>query len=330
MSIIDAHIHLNGNHPDLLALLEEFDLKLLNVCVAHLSQDWRGTEARPYEALAREHPSRYAWCASFDPPAFDRTDYAAWVIEGLERDFANGAVACKVWKNLGMETRDPSGRYVMVDDPLFQPIFEHLAGLGKPLLMHIGEPLACWQPLDEASPHYGYYRANPQWHMVGRSDIPSHAAQIAARDRVVENHPRLRVIGAHLGSLEYDVREVARRFERFPNFAVDTSARLPDLAFQDAAAVRALFQKFPDRILFGTDIGFGTDIVSHTPHDQMADGKRSSLLREIRQNYQRQRAFFGGHAPVKILGRQIPGLGLSAKILNQFFSTNAKAWYPGL
>ena len=324
MPIIDAHIHLNGNHPDSLVLLEELDLKLLNVCVAHLGQDWRGAEARPYKALAREHPSRYAWCASFDPPAFDRTDYAAWVIEGLEQDFANGAVACKVWKNLGMEIRDPKGRHVMVDNPLFAPIFEHLAGLGKPLLMHIGEPLACWQPLEPSNPHSNYYRSNPQWHMHGRTDIPSHAELIAARDRVLENHPRLRVIGAHLGSLEYDVREVARRFERFPNFAVDTSARLPDLAFQDAAAVRALFQKFPGRILFGTDI------VSRTPHDQMADGERSSLLGEIRQNYQRQRAFFSGRAPVEILGRQIPGLGLSADILNQFFSANAKAWYPGL
>lgn len=324
MPIIDAHVHCVGNHPDSLALFEELDLKLLNVCVAHLDQDWRGIEARPYEALAREHPSRYAWCASFDPPSFDRTDYAAWVIEGLERDFANGAIACKVWKNLGMEIRDSKGKHVMVDDPLFAPIFERLAGLGKPLLMHIGEPLACWQPLEPATPHSHYYRSNPQWHMHGRTDIPSHAELIAARDRVLENHPRLRVIGAHLGSLEYDVREVARRFERFPNFAVDTSARLPDLAFQDAAAVRALFQKFSGRILFGTDI------VSRTPHNQMADRERSSLLGEIRQNYQRQRAFFGGRDPVEILGRQIPGLGLSAKILDQFFSTNAKAWYPGL
>lgn len=324
MRIIDAHIHCVGDHPDSLALLEELDLKLLNVCVAHLNQDWRGTEAVPYEGLAREHPSRYAWCASFAPPAFDRTDYAAWVIEGLERDFANGAIACKAWKNLGMEIKDPSGKYLMVDDPLFQPIFEHLAALGKPLLMHIGEPLACWQPLDPRNPHYGYYSKNPRWHMHGRTDLPSHAQLIAARDRVLENHPRLRVIGAHLGSLEHDVREVARRFERFPNFAVDTSARLPDLAFQDAGLVRAFFEKYPDRILFGTDI------VCRKPHGQMTPAERGSFLEDMRHNYRRQLAYFGGRAPVEILGRKVPGLGLSAEILGKFFSANARAWYPGL
>lgn len=321
--MIDAHIHCIGNHPESMALLSEFDLKLLNVSAA-TGPDWRELMAVPYQRLAQEQPDRFAWCASFDPPAFDGPGYAARVIEGLDRDFANGAVACKVWKNLGMDIRDPSGKYVMVDDPLFQPIFEHLAGLGKPLLMHIGEPLACWQPLDPANPHYGYYSRNPKWHMHGRTDIPPHAAQVAARDRVVENHPRLRVIGAHLGSLEYDVREIARRMARYPNFAVDTSARLADLAFQEAELVRAFVREHPDRILFGTDI------VSRTPHDRMPPGERAELLEAMRHNYRRHLAYFGGRAPVEILGRKVPGLGLPDPLLERLFSANARAWYPGL
>jgi predicted TIM-barrel fold metal-dependent hydrolase len=112
--------------------------------------------------------------------------------------------------------------------------------------------------------------------------------------------------------------------ERCPNFAVDTSARLPDLAFQDAGVVRAFFRDHADRILFGTDI------VCLKPHNRMTTEERSSLLRQASQNYQRQRAFFAGTDPIEIGGRTIPGLGLPADILEQFFSANARTWYPGL
>jgi len=64
----------------------------------------------------------------------------------------------------------------MVDDPLFDPIWEFLAHEDRTLLMHIGEPLACWRPLVDDNPHYGYYSKNPQWHMYGKPEYPSHEA----------------------------------------------------------------------------------------------------------------------------------------------------------
>ncbi|MCG3149130.1 MAG: hypothetical protein PCFJNLEI_02589 [Verrucomicrobiae bacterium] len=324
MQIIDAHIHFIGNHPDSLALLEELDVKLLNVCAALGGADWRKLMWHDYRALAREQPARFAWCTAFDLPDFQEAGYADRVLRGLEQDFADGAVACKVWKNIGMELKDPAGNFVMIDHPVFAPIFEYLAERGKTLLMHIGEPLACWQPLDVQNPHYGYYSQNPQWHMYGRSDVPGHAAQVAARDRVLENHPRLRVVGAHLGSLEFDVREIGRRLDRYPNFAVDTSARLADLAFQDGDRVREFIGKYSDRVLFGTDI------VAYQPQAQMTAEDRGTLLRAARQNYHRQLAYFGGTAPVEILNRQIPGLGLPEQLMEKLFRTNAQAWYPGI
>jgi len=40
------------------------------------------------------------------------------------------------------------------------------------------------------------------------------------------------VIGAHLGSPDHDVDEIAWRLDRYPSFSVDTSARTADLARQ--------------------------------------------------------------------------------------------------
>ena len=324
MTVIDAHIHYGDRHPALLALLEELDLKLFNICVAHDENGkWR-TQADLYSALTKEFPTRFAWCTSFDLPRLDDPDYVQKVIDGLDRDFEDGAIACKAWKNLGMEVKSASGDFFMVDDPLLDPIFDHIAQADRTLLMHIAEPLACWQPLDENNPHYGYYSNNPQWHMYNKPEFPSHQRLMDARDHVLEKHPNLRIVGAHLGSLEYDVDEVAARFDRYPNFAVDISARLGDMALQDSAKVRQFLINYPDRVLFGTDVVMRQDLSA------MSEEERSQKLESLRQTYQTHFAYFESDQMVQVRRRQVQGLGLSPDNLEKFYTTNAQNWYPGL
>ena len=329
MSMIDAHIHYGDDDPLLLALLAEFDLTLLNICVVAEAQDsdvqapWR-EQAETYQALAQAHPQRFAWCTSFDLPRFDNLAYIDQVIAGLQRDFQAGAIACKIWKNIGMDVKKPNGEFFMVDDELFDPIFECLIANGKPLLTHIAEPLACWQPLVEDNPHYGYYSKNPQWHMYGRASFPSHEQLMAARDHVLEKHPKLRMIGAHLGSLEWDVDVVAGRLDRYPNFAVDISARLTDLVIQDSAKVREFFLKYQDRILFGTDV-----VMRQKPSTMNATDK-AAAIDALRATYQQHFAYFERDEPMVVRGRNTRGLGLPAPVLEKFYRTNAQTWYPDL
>ncbi len=329
MQKIDTHIHFVGDHPDAVRLLADLDIKMLNICVAHDNAVWRADEAEPYEKLARQNPDRFAWCASFDVPEADDfrkpADYAERVIAGLERDLTSGgALACKVWKNVGMEVRKPDGDFVFADDALFDPIWAYLARVGKPLLFHIGEPLACWQPLVEGTPHFGYYTNNPEWHMFGRTDFPAHADLIASWERLLNDHPSLRVVGAHLGSLEFDVDEVARRLDRFPNFAVDMSARLGDLAFQDSETVRQFFLAYADRVLFGTDL------VYRRSQATMTDEQRQGIYAAVRAEYQMHFSYFENSGPVRVRRRETEGLNLPQPVLEKFYAANARAWYPGL
>ena len=320
MTIIDAHNHVIGDHPDSLALLAKHDLQLLNICFAETDGSWRTHMREPYARLSQRYPERYAWCTSFDLPSFE-DGYVERVLEGLERDFEAGAVACKVWKNIGMEVRSPDGALLMIDDPLFDPIFAFLSRVDKPLLMHIAEPVACWRPLSEASPHQQYYRSNPQWHMHGRSGVPSHEALIAARDRVVAKHPGLRVVAAHLGSLEHDVGAVAERLARHTNLAVDMSARLGDLLHQDSDAVRALFLRYPDRILFGIDV------VMRTPHASLGATERARQLAVLDRTYRDYFDFLETDRVVRHKGVAGRGIALPAEVLEQVYRTNARAWY---
>lgn len=322
--MIDAHIHYGDNAPELLDLLDKFNLQLLNICVAQDNHGaWRD-QAETYARLAHEDPTHFAWCTSFDLPRFDDPHYIDSVLAGLDTDFANGAVACKIWKNIGMEVRKPDGSFLMPDDPLLDPVYEHLVANRWPLLTHIAEPLECWLPLKEGTPHYGYYSRNPQWHMFNKPEFPSHEALMAARDNVLAKHPQLQVIGAHLGSLEFDVDEVAARFDRYPNFAVDISARLADLAIQDSAKVRAFFIRYQDRILFGTDV------VMRAAPSTLAVADRQNVLDALGQTYEMHIAYLQGSGEVQVRSYTTDALALPAPILDKIYQSNAGSYYPKL
>ena len=318
---IDAHIHWYADHPDCTDMFDRVGLKLLNVCVA-LDADgsWR-EDARVYGELASRDPKRFAWCTTFDPFGFGDPDFAERVIAGLVRDFADGAAGCKVWKNIGMEIRKPTGEFLMIDDPVFDPIFGYLQKEGITVLAHIGEPRECWEPLNPDGPHHGYYRAHPEWHMYGRTDFPSYRSIIDARDRMLAKFPKLPVVGAHLGSLEYDVEEIARRLDRYPNFAVDSSARILNLVHQRSAVVRRFFESYQDRILFGTDIVHMQRASTQSPLE------RRTVLASREDHYRMEGAYFESTDTVHVNGREIEGLGLPEAVLKKFYSTNTVRWY---
>jgi predicted TIM-barrel fold metal-dependent hydrolase len=329
MAWIDAHAHLPADHPDAHALLDALGVQVLNISLGLDAEGaWRAepmSGEQPYQQLAAAGPRRFAWCTAFDPPTpADLQQPLAFTertIARLARDFAAGAVACKVWKNVGMEVRDREGRLVMVDSPIFTPIFDFMAREDRVLLLHTGEPRACWLPLDPVSPHYEYYRQHPHWHMYGRRDYPSHAELIASRDRVVERHPNLRVVGAHLGSLEYDVGELESRLRRFKNFSVDTAERLIDLTLQPRARVRDFFEAFADRILYGSDLLF------ERAFSAMTEPERAAALTEMRERLERERAYYETENVLTLRGRQVQGLGLSPQTLQQLLERNARSCY---
>jgi predicted TIM-barrel fold metal-dependent hydrolase len=324
MPLIDAHAHMAADDAETQALLSERGVRVLNIALGLDSQgQWRRATdfgSQPFRELARRHPERFAWCTSFDLPRFDDPHYAERVIAELERDVADGAVACKVWKNIGMELRDDGGDFVLLDHPILAPVFAHLERRRLPVILHVGEPLACWQPLDEASPHHDYYSEHPEWHMHGRAGVPSWESLLFARDRVLARHPRLAVVGAHLASIEHDVVELGRRLDRFPNLAVDTGGRLLDLALQDPAKVRAFFERYSDRILYGSDICLPR------AHSQMTHEDRRRSRAEIERAYALALAYYASGNPLQLGRHRFFGIALAERERRRLFSANATAW----
>ncbi len=142
----------------------------------------------------------------------------------------------------------------MVDDPLFTPIFEYLARVEKPLLMHIGEPLPAGSRSRRASPLRLLQQKTRSGTCAGVRTCRGTPIRWPRGTGWWKSIPRLRVIGAHLGSLNTVWPKSPGVSTATRNFVVDTSARLADLAFQDSPTVRQFILDYPERILFGTDL----------------------------------------------------------------------------
>jgi predicted TIM-barrel fold metal-dependent hydrolase len=316
---IDAHSHVFEDIPALNAMLHSLNLRTINVCVpgsdGHLEEMHRIALD-----LYQKHPDLYPFTATFDVVRWNQPGYAEKAIAWLDEQFRRGAVGVKIWKEVGMELKRPDGSFLLPDDPVFDPIYAYLAKRGKPLHAHLAEPIDAWRPLDPDSPHYNYYSQNPQWHLYGKPGYPSHAALIAARDHIMEKHPTLVVVGAHLGSLEHDFDGIAARLERFPRFYIDVAARTRNLARHPSDRVRALFLKYPDRILYGVDATWKPYLRPQPPTDLQRQGHVKSL--EVR--YRADFDYYAGKGDLTYNGRKTTALELPRDVLEKFYHGNAE------
>jgi predicted TIM-barrel fold metal-dependent hydrolase len=219
---------------------------------------------------------------------------------------------------MGMEMKNRAGRWVMADDPAFEPIYRDIAAHHRTVVAHLAEPDSCWQPPNPASPDYEYYKGHPEEYAYAHPDWPSKAATLAARDHLMAENPKLRVVGAHLGSMETNVDDMARRFDRYPNFAVDMAARIPYFMLQPRDKVRAFLMKYQDRVLYATDL-----VV-------MPQAKIEDVLAEFRSTYERDWKFFSTDQSVEYMGHTYQGLALPRPILRKLFHDNAVRWFPGI
>ncbi len=304
----DVHAHVRGAKGAYVEAMDALGLE------AALNMSWSGfwepEGVLAYERALRvdmdEYPERFRYCAAFSIRHSDEPGYAESVIAKLSRDIdESGAVAVKVWKDLGMMLKDRAGNYVFCDDPRFSPIFDFLAERNVVIMSHIADPKAAWLPLDPSSPHYGYFSRHPEFHWYGKPDRPTHDPILGHPDNLVRRYPQLTFVGCHLASLAHDVREVAAFLDAFPNAFVDTAGRHADLERQPDDGVRAFFIEYQDRILYGTD--WEVDEQTFSPHP----AERARQIEEVRRRFEPVYQYYEDQ------------LALPPKALRKFYWENA-------
>ncbi|MEI6048069.1 MAG: amidohydrolase family protein [Bacteroidota bacterium] len=321
---IDSHVHLNrdkGYFEDQ-AMKDNFMLISLNV---DHSDSAAVKQQHDYALLSvSKYPGKVFYGATFyfDTAGWGTDEWSKKVISHLKSDISGGAISVKLWKNIGMTMKDKNGKFIMVDDPGIEPVINFIVSKNLPITGHLGEPRNCWLPFNEmtVTGDSSYFAENPQYHMFLHPEYPSYEDQIDARDHLLEMNPDLVFIGCHLGSLEWNVDELAKRLDKFPNMAVDMAARICHLQYQSAGdrkRIRDFCIKYQDRLLYGTDLS-----------DEASDNAQE-MVKQIHETWLDDWKYFT--SADKMTSRsfrgEFKGLQLPKEVVKKIYSENAIKWY---
>ena len=330
--VIDFHTHISGStqsergvelSPDreylgtpqeLLAVMERKNIRaMVNLTVGY---DNGLTEA--VAKYDRAYPGRFY---TFTEPSYSRfqePNYPKTQARAIEQAHRDGARGLKILKTLGLYLRQniTSGTLVRIDDARFDPMWDACGQLNMPVAIHISDPIAFFTPTDRFNERYEELNNHPDWSFYG-GDFPSNADLIAARNRMIARHPNTQFVTVHVGNFSEDLKNVGENLDRFPNMSVDIAARIGELGRQPMTA-RKFFDKFQDRVLFGTDA---------TPHgDEFPQQVFNDQLYEIYYRFLETNDEYFDYAPAKIppQGRwRIYGIDLPDSILRKVYSENA-------
>jgi predicted TIM-barrel fold metal-dependent hydrolase len=231
-----------------------------------------------------------------------------------------GAQGVKVLKTLGLYLREgvTEGALVKVDDRRFDPMWEACAATSLPVFIHTADPEAFFLPIDRFNERWDELGHHPDWSFHGR-DFPSFKELMEARDRLLARHPKTTFVALHVGHDAENLAFVGESLDRFPNMRVELGARVGELGRQPGTA-RKFFDRYQDRILFGTD-AVPPPVGESTPQQVFKDELYEIYYRFLETD---DEYFDYAPAPVPPQGRwRIYGIGLPDGILRKVYHENA-------
>jgi predicted TIM-barrel fold metal-dependent hydrolase len=330
--LIDIHTHLSAvaknthgvgigeemqyfaSVEDVLPLMERKNIRIMVNLTGGVG---KGLE-EAIQKFQTPHPDRFL---TFAEPWWERTNqpgYSQFQADEIDRAHRAGARGLKILKTLGLYLREKvsTGALVKVDDKRFDAMWETCGSLGMPVAMHVSDPEAFFLPIDRFNERFEELNNHPDWSFHG-GDFPSNAELLEARNRVLARHPKTQFIVLHVGNDAENLPYVAECLDRFPNMHVELGARIGELGRQPRMA-RKFFEKYQDRILFGTDA---------TPHgDEFPQQVFNDKLYEIYYRFLETDDEYFDYAPAKIppQGRwKIYGIELPEPILKKVYYENA-------
>ena len=328
--VIDAHNHLFGELPA---------EKLVEVMDAVGVETWvnvTGNTTMPLvnntytiarrdlqcfmDGYVRRYPGRFAalTMADFaqwgDPVLLKDDDFAKRCIDQLDADVAAGACGLKVTKELGLYFRDRAGELLHIDDERLAPIWEHAGKLRIPVLIHVSDPVAFFQPIDERNEHYLTLQEFPGWSFVGAEH--GKWELLEQRNRMIARHPDTTFLLPHVANLPEDLGTVGRLLDEHANVVIDFSARIDELGRQPYTA-HDFFVRYQDRILFGLDMPVSAE--AYRCYYRLLE------TRDEYFDYPDYIGRFGVYTRWKLYGLDLPD-----DVLKKVYRENARRVLPGL
>lgn len=135
------------------------------------------------------------------------------------------------------------------DSPVWEAFWQYAEQSGLPLLFHVNDPESFWSP--DAS---DWLKKQRWWYDESFVNNEDQYGQVF---RVLERHPGLKIVFAHFFFMSAQLDRLAGILDSYPGVMVDLTPGIEmyENFSVNFEAVSAFFEKYHDRIIYGTDIG---------------------------------------------------------------------------
>jgi predicted TIM-barrel fold metal-dependent hydrolase len=301
--VIDIHSHAYATTT------EELDLWIKNMDEAGIVKTILLTYAHgtQFDSLINFY-SKYSdrfelWCG-FDYDGYDKPGYGPDAVKELVRCFNMGAKGVGELgdKGKGLFYCQPPAYGMHIDDPRMDPLLEKCAELKMPVNIHVGEPEWFYEAMD--STNDGLINAF-SWRLDNQEGILNLDEVLKTLENAVGKHSKTIFIACHLANQNTDLEKLGVLFDKYDNLYADFSARYAENA-PVPRYTKAFFEKYQDRLLYGTDMGFEKSMYETT-----------FRILESNDEHFYNIDLFGYHWPLH-------GFGLSDETLKKIYRKNAE------
>ena len=203
------------------------------------------------ENIKENAPTRFGLFLNVDFEAIDDKDFAVRQVDLIHQAVKQGVMGLKVYKSLGLTSKDKNGNRIAINDVRLDPIWKACGDNNIPVLIHSGEPASFWEPKDKFNERWLELRQKPGRYRDPAIN-PSFEEVLAEQHDVFRKHPNTTFINAHLGWMGNDLDRLGKHLDQYPNVVTEIGAVLAELGRQPLRA-RQFFIEYQDRILFGKD-----------------------------------------------------------------------------
>jgi uncharacterized protein len=255
---VDVHNHIwNMPIKDLSDMVKEMDEMNMGFII-NLSGSGIGTQALRNEFFSKSisnikdnFPNRFGLFVNVDFERIDEEGFAQMNVDMIKDAVSRGAMGLKIYKSLGLTSKDAIGNRIAVNDIRLDPIWNICGELGIPVLIHSGEPASFWKPKDKYNERWLELRQKPSRYRDPLTN-PSFEEVLAEQHDIFRKHKNTTFINAHLGWMGNDLERLRKHLDEYPNVITEIAAVIAELGRQPIFA-RQFFIDYQDRILFGKD-----------------------------------------------------------------------------
>tara|TARA_B100000767_G_scaffold56333_1_gene51874 strand:- start:114 stop:1247 length:1134 start_codon:yes stop_codon:yes gene_type:complete len=248
---IDVHNHqFDMPIKNLPKLVSEMDS--LNMAFMINLSGFRGLYLRKsLENIKKNAPTRFGLFLNIDFEDIDDKFFSETQVALIDSAVKAGVMGLKVYKSLGLTSKDNKGARIAINDIRLDPIWKACGDNNIPVLIHSGEPASFWNPKDKFNERWLELRQKPNRYRDPEIN-PSFEEVIAEQHDVFRKHPNTTFINAHLGWMGNDLDRLGEHLDLYPNVVTEIGAVLAEIGRQPIRA-KQFFTTYQDRILFGKD-----------------------------------------------------------------------------